>query len=254
MHSLVHHQTAIYDAHCNDKMQAAIKLIVPHGLSGSQRLNIYRNNTFITLTEALSITFPVINKLVGNDFFAYMASEFIKENPPLQGPLFEYGDLLSDFLDQFEPVASLPYLRDVATLEWAINVAYHAGDATPLSAQGLSHIAEEEFAELKFSPHPSICLITSDFPIHEIWHGNQSDGNMDEIDLGDDVNVVVIRPSETVEIHQINPSTARFLKSLIQGQNIEEAYKVTMALYSDIDPAKTMITILAMGSFVTIKN
>jgi len=47
--------------------------------------------------------------------------------------LAEYGDGFADFLAGFAPAQSLPYLADVARLEWAINAAYHAPIASRCS-------------------------------------------------------------------------------------------------------------------------
>ena len=253
MPNLSHYQSAIFDAHFNDNSSDAIKLIVPYGLSGSQRLNIYRNNTFITLTEALSTTYPVINKLVGDDFFNFMAQEFINKNPPVQGPLFEYGQGFPNFLNHFKPVASLPYIADIAYLEWAINFAYHASDAVPLKVQDLSPFADNEIGKLRLEIHPTCRIVTSEFPIDQIWHGNQPGGKLDDIDLSHFADILIIRPEQTVEVNTINSGYVCFLKSLILGQNIEEAFTVASALNPQLDPAKSITDLLAMGAFAAIK-
>ena len=38
------------------------------------RFNVYRNNYLITLRNALHTTFPAIERLVGEDYFAALAS------------------------------------------------------------------------------------------------------------------------------------------------------------------------------------
>jgi hypothetical protein len=43
------------------------------GLPFDKRLQVYRNNTFISLTEALTATYPVVSALVGERFFAAAA-------------------------------------------------------------------------------------------------------------------------------------------------------------------------------------
>lgn len=254
MHNYTHFQTAIYDAHFNNNSSEAIKLIVPYGLSGAQRLNIYRNNTFITLTDALSKTYPVINKLVGDEFFTFTAHEFIKQSPPRQGPLFEYGEDFPSFLNQFDPASSLPYLADVAYLEWARNTSYHAADATPLALADLSNISENNLTKLFFKIHPSCRLITSEYSIDLIWKSNQPDGELKEIDLNQSANVLVIRPNEQVDLHMVEPGTVSFLKSLNLGQNLEDAYGASTTLNPRFDPAEAMVDLLTFGVFVAINT
>lgn len=252
MPKLSYVQRTIHDAHFKGETIEAERLIVPYGLSGSQRLNIYRNNTFITLTDALAKTYPVINKLVGDDFFTHTASEFIKKHPPLPGPLFEYGEEFPAFIDDFEAASSLPYLSDVARLEWAMNVAYHAPDATTLHASELVDIPENELAELQFSIHPSCLLVTSEYPIEKIWTANQADGELIEINLDHGIDLLVIRPEETVDFHIISSGTSSFLKSLKQGRNVEQAYTNTIALNPGFNPAGALIDLLTIGAFVAI--
>jgi hypothetical protein len=253
MLNLPHYQSAIFDAHFTGNNIDAVKLIVPNGLSGAQRLNIYRNNTFITLTEALSATFPVINKLVGDDFFKYMAGVFINEFPPTQGPLFEYGEDLHEFLNQFQPASSLPYIADVASLEWAINCSYHASDSVPLQPQELALIADNEIGQLRLDIHPTCWIVTSEFPIDQIWYGNQLGGSLDNIDLKHKATILVNRPEQTVKINIINPAYACFLKSLNLGKSIEEAFTDASALNHNFDPVQAITELLTMSAFASIE-
>tara|TARA_R110002096_G_scaffold435770_1_gene662590 strand:- start:60808 stop:61590 length:783 start_codon:yes stop_codon:yes gene_type:complete len=252
MHKLSNIQHTIHDAHFKGLSMDAERLIVPYGLSGTQRLNIYRNNTFITLTDALSKTYPVINKLVGDDFFTHTASEFIKKHPPHPGPLFEYGEEFPVFLDDFEAASSLPYLGDVAHLEWAMNVAYHAPEATPLHVSELLGIPENKLAELCINIHPSCLLITSKYPVDKIWTVNQPDEEVIEIELNQGVDIIVIRPEETVEFHIIDSGTSEFFKSLKQGNNVEHAFASTLSSNQEFNPAGALIDLLTIGAFIAI--
>ena len=252
MHKIFQIQQAIHDAHFNRASLDADTLIIPNKLSGIQRLNIYRNNTFITLTDALASTFPVINKLVGDVFFTHTASEFIIKTPARPGPLFEYGVEFPSFLDTFEPASSLPYLSDVARFEWAMNVAYHAEEGIPLHVNELANIPESELVNLQFTIHPSCQLITSDYPIDKIWAANQPDGEVREIDFTHGVDILVIRPCETVVFHIISTTTRHFLKLLSRGCTVEHAYTRTATINPDFNPAETIIDLLKIGVFVTL--
>jgi hypothetical protein len=50
-----------------------------------------------------------------------------------------------DFIEQFEPASSVPYLADVARLEMLRVRAFHAADADPLTARsGRASLADPE--------------------------------------------------------------------------------------------------------------
>ena len=121
----------------------------------ADRLNIYRN-TFITgVTKALRLTYPAVHRLVGADFFEGAAAQFIAQHPPRTAYLDEYGVEFPDFLQNFQPAASLVYLADVARLEWAVSRAIHAADVEPLdddlsgSAASMSLTAQNDKREKK---------------------------------------------------------------------------------------------------------
>ncbi len=98
-----------------------------------QRFNVYRNNVFAGLIEALRDSFPVVERLVGQEFFAALAQAYRHDNMPSSPVMMQYGAKFPDFLRRFEPVASLPYLPDVAQLEWLYSEAFHSADFEPVS-------------------------------------------------------------------------------------------------------------------------
>ena len=72
------------------------------------RLDIYRNTFLLTLTRALRLCFPVVQKLVGEEFFEGAAQIFVAEHPPRSAWLDQYGSAFPDFLHAFSPAESFP--------------------------------------------------------------------------------------------------------------------------------------------------
>ena len=99
-----------------------------------RRLQVYRNNVFVSLLQALADVYPVLVRLVGRDYFDQAARRFVREHPSRSGNLHDFGSELPGFLGRLPEAASLPYLPDVAALEWAWHEAFHAGDAPALEA------------------------------------------------------------------------------------------------------------------------
>ncbi len=92
------------------------------------RFEIHRRHFIRSVTAALEKTFPGVVKLVDARFFSFAADAFIRAHPPASPCLFEYGAELPDFLEAFPACASLPYLGDVARMEWAMHCVFHADD------------------------------------------------------------------------------------------------------------------------------
>lgn len=121
---------------------------------------VYRNNRRANLLGALRIAYPVIERLVGADFFAYSAQRFIDDHPSQSANLEDYGFEFGEFLRTFAPAASLPYLADVAALEAAIQSVAGAADAA------------------------AACELQSPYPVLRIWQVNQPGWSGDDtVDL-----------------------------------------------------------------------
>ena len=80
----------------------------PGELTRSKRFRVHRNNVFASLIGALRGRYPVIERLVGEDFFEAAAGHFIEAHPPRSPMLIDYGEGFSAFLESFEPRARCP--------------------------------------------------------------------------------------------------------------------------------------------------
>ena len=87
------------------------------GKPDAKRFAVYRNNVAVALSRALASRFPVVEKLVGTEFFAGMIRAYIAMSKPASPIITAYGDDFPDFIAAFEPAATVRYLADVARLE-----------------------------------------------------------------------------------------------------------------------------------------
>ena len=156
----------------------------------SRRFDVHRNNMIVSLIEALEAGFPVVRRLVGDDFFRAAAKAYIRQSPPRSPVLLLYGQSFGDFLAGFAPAQGLPYLGDVARLEWARLNAFHAADAEPLSVARLAEVPQDHLAGLRFALHPSLQLLASRWPVAAIWAGGEADMKTGQ-------EVAVIRPAHS---------------------------------------------------------
>ena len=211
---------------------AAESLVGESAFEPAQRLQLYRNNLVIGLTEALAAVYPVVQRLVGEDFFRVTCREFIPEYPPRQAALHEFGEAFPEYIRSYKPASSLPYIADVAELEWALHEAYHAADADLLDPMQLQRIPEERQGELRFVLHPAARLLKSDYPVHRIWQVNQEEhtGN-DVVNLDEGgVCVMVVRPRLEVFINTIPEAEWKFLSSLGYGHSLDDSLKVALSI------------------------
>ena len=153
----------------------------PNNLTPAESLGIYRGNVVGNLTNTLTLIYPVCCQLVGEKFFKATALKFIDQFPCLSPDLGDYGEQFPDFLSNFEPVKHLPYLPDVARLEWYWHRIFCGENTKGLDFPALGKIPQERWGELIFYLPKNSVLLESVYPIHRIWQVNQSDYQGDEI-------------------------------------------------------------------------
>jgi hypothetical protein len=135
-------------------------------------LEIYRRGMRANHTGALAATYPVVKRLVGDAFFAEAARRYGEAHASTSGNLDDYGGDFPAFIAAYPHAASLPYLADVARLEWACHECGQAPDVAPFDFAGLAQVAPQAHGDLRFSLHPSVRLVASGHPIVSIHAAN----------------------------------------------------------------------------------
>ena len=230
---------------------AAARWIVSDGVDAADRLRIHHNNTFVTLIDALAAVFPVIQRLIGEDFFAFAARAFIRSKPPESATLIDFGRTFPDFLEAFEAAADLVYLADVARLEWAWHEAYHAAEAEPLTTRALGGVPAHRLPDLRLHLHPSSRFVTSPFPVHRIWEVNQAGCDASEtINLEDGgAHLLVIRPAAQVEVRILPVAVFAFLRALDGCRPLAAASALARQADPAFDPTATLDRLIAGETF-----
>ncbi|MCB1519008.1 MAG: putative DNA-binding domain-containing protein [Hyphomicrobiaceae bacterium] len=220
-----------------------------HGGAANKRFAVYRNNVVMSLTDVVAAFFPVVARLLGGDFFRATARAFILERPPASPVLTRYGAELPEFLSEFRPVTDLPYLPDVARLEWMQQRAYHAANARPLTRADLSHVEPDEVPRLCFLFHPSAQIQRSRFPVFSIWRTNTFDEDVKFIPAeAAGEAVLVSRVGLEVKALLLDPGFYTFFEALMAGVPLGEAAMEASREASAFDFQKALAALLDLGA------
>lgn len=223
-------RAVIGHAQCPDGLEA------PPGVDASGRFDVYRNNVAMGLIEALRTTFPVVERLVGADFFRAMARSYARENLPSSPVLLEYGEGFPGYMSAFEPAAGLAYLPDVAVLEWHWVRAHHAMDVEPLTLHALRRFAVERIPELRLDLHPSASILSFGSPALSIWSRHQDEETPSMADLTYAPEAALVwRDGVYVRVLSLEPGEIRFLQAIRDGQSVGDAAAFT---YADLPGAR----------------
>ena len=142
--------------------------------AGPPGMAVYRGNVFGNWAQALASAYPIVRKIVGAEFFAGLAREYSREHPSSSGDLNEYGELLPEFVAAFPHTQDLPYLPDVARMEWLAHRAYYAADPSPFDLMKISNSDPEA---LRPRLAPACALLASEWPLARIWTVHQDDAS-----------------------------------------------------------------------------
>ena len=202
-----------------------------NGSDPAQRLAVYRNNVRVSLIDALAAGHPVVQALVGRSFFRAMAAGFVQAHPPRSAVLLDYGEGFDSFIAAFPPASALPYLADVARLEWLRVCAWHAADAVALPTARLAALLTDagRLPRLRLILHPALHCLSSAHPVVTLWRAHQQAdpaAAVRSIDLSCGETALLLRSGTSVEIMAIPAEAGTFLRRLQAGHALGEAAAV----------------------------
>jgi hypothetical protein len=229
-----------------------------NGSDPQKRFAVYRNNVIVGLVDALADSFPVALALVGEDFFRAMAREFVRVQPPCSPVLALYGDGFAGFIENFPPVAGLPYLADLARLEYLRVLAWHAADVdavTPECASAPCLPIRMGLLQVRLTLHPALFVLPSAHAVVALWAAHQADSPAQALAAVDPAQAeaaLLWRNGLEVEIRRIGPGTALFIGQLQQAASLAEAGAAAMAAEAEFDPATTLALLIRCGAVTGI--
>jgi hypothetical protein len=225
-----------------------------NGSDPARRLAVYRNNVVVSLVDALADTFPVTQQLVGTEFFRAMAAVFVRRQPPRTPILAHYGDEFAAFVAGFAPASGLPYLPDMARLEFARVRAFHAGDAEPASESALAQALADPpaLAGMCFEWHPSLQVIESPHAVVSLWAAHQVDGELPAVEVDRAEQAIVLRDGLDVLVLPVDPGTARFVAGTLAGAAFGAAAAEATALDAAFDLGQALARLLRQRALVAL--
>lgn len=219
------------------------------GLDPAARMRIYRHAIEGTLIAALRTSYPAVHALVGDDFFDAMAARYRLQHPSACGNLLQFGGALADYLADMPEAQSLPYLADVARLEWRRQLAALAADALPADAVTATAAALVAPDRLRIRLHPSLQWLRSDYAVLTLWQWCQAPSDaVPKVDGGE--HVLLWREGGEVAMAAVSPATFRCIERLAEGCTVASAYQAATDVDNDFDLEPCLRDLLAQGLIV----
>lgn len=227
------------------------ELIQPNGQAATTRFYVYRNNVMSGLIDATVDGFPIVHKLLGDEYFRALAAVFVREHPPQSPILTEYGEALPAFIQSFEPLKMYPYLADVALLELARRSSHNATDQVSVAAEQLGGLDPDQLMEVVPIAHPSLRLLPSIWPVHEIWAVQSGVDTKARPDMDCGAQAVqILRPELQVLQYLLEPEQLCFAGAIDGKNKLGSIAAAVLEQFPNTDFVSLMVLMIQRGTIV----
>ncbi|MFQ3307471.1 MAG: hypothetical protein ACI8ZF_000722 [Candidatus Midichloriaceae bacterium] len=158
-------QKALSDSILYDNDKLLSKFVVDKHDILDELIDIYRNNYYSNLTNALEISYPTVKKLLGEECFEVLCRKYIKITNTNESNLLLYGSDFASYIKGIEELKYIGYLSDAAKLDYLRDKIYHAYEEKSLEIDDLNSIGSKI---VKLKNH--IELLNSEYDIDFIYN------------------------------------------------------------------------------------
>lgn len=215
--------------------QMAALIATGPGLAPERRIRVYRDSSRHARLTALEAIYPVCREVLGTRCFAALAGVYVDAFPSTGSDLNRYGESFPRHLDaarQCEPrLFGLPYLEDLARLEWHWHAVYYAADDPPFDAPGFAALAADgAAAQAHLYLSAALRLLASKYPVREIWQRHREGGDTAEVTAGDGEHLVIFRDGFSPRVEAVPRAIWALLRAISQGASLTDLAEAGLAL------------------------
>jgi Putative DNA-binding domain len=226
-------------------------------MPGAEGLRVHRNTVLGALSHALRLSYPAVDRLVGEAFFDRMAVAFAQAHPPTAPQLGAWGQGFADFIQGFPGTDGLPYLSELAQFDARF-------DALARS------VADEQFrgAESQIDDTVRLCFAagllvhSSPYPVNALRDAVLADDAMQlgAIDLKPATySYAMWRGAAGVMVQPLGSVAASYLSAALGGADGEQALAAALAAAGGVAGSESTVAELLQleilqASFVCIRT
>jgi Putative DNA-binding domain len=194
--------------------------------ASSRGLAAYRANAHAIAERALQAAYPILVQLIGEENFTYLARDFWHQHPPQRGDLAQWGDQLPLFLAASDQLSDVPYLADVARIEWALHTCAGAADGSQ-DVESFALLTQHAPEEIYVTLAAGAQLLTSAYPAAAIAMAHLGHGTMDDaaqlLHTGVGQTALVWRQRFAPRLRVVRPAELGFTSAVCAGHSLAQA-------------------------------
>ncbi len=193
----------------------------------SAGIAVYRANGHAHAERALAAAYPVVSALLGDEGTVPLARALWHHAPPERGDLARWGAALADFIGAQPAFGGMPWLPDVARIEWALHSAAHAeGQLADFST--FERLIHNDPDQLHLQLAPGTVVIECRWPVLGVIEAHRP-GGPDLATAGERLRtdpgewVRVWRQGWQVSVARVTADAAAFERALLDGMSLGAA-------------------------------
>lgn len=210
---------------------------------------VYRNTVMKGGIDALLANFPTVERLVGTEWMQAAAARHVRQSPPTDARLLDYGRGFPGFLDAFEHARDLPYLGNVARLDLLWNEVHGAEDEPALDVTAFASIEPALLASVRLKPRATArWKWFAEQPAFTLWRCNR-----EQIDVPAELNWIgegmLISRSTAIAWYPLSMGECTFLDACAANLSLEEAAEYATRAEPELDLMNMLSRLIAANVF-----
>lgn len=229
--------SCIFSGQDDDKQVVDI-IDSPISSQAAAPLTIYRHSILASLIHALKETYPVCFQLVGESFFSVMSRQYALLTPSTHPDLNDYGSCFAEFISSYQQAASVPYLADIARLEWLCNLSLLATNEQLNNLHLLDGLSEHDTLRVIFLMPASSYALHSSYPVADIWRMHQIKNRVCDYSGAvekTDYQYLVWRPQYEVVVVDLDDIQYYFIERLREKKTLVKVCEDCLNQYPGLD-------------------
>lgn len=209
--------------------------------AGEPGVQIYHNNFIENGIRALSISFPSLAYFMKEYDFRALAREFLLTHPKTQFDWADYGQNLPAFIMSHPNLVELPYLAEVAELDWLLQQVQRSSDKH-FDGESFALINESDPSKLIFDMAPGFRLASFFFPVallfqlatdvtlaeqsakRDVFMQKLNKSMADAINIDTPRSIMLWRPDYKAEMFSLSRGEQVLFKQLENAESIADIF------------------------------
>lgn len=227
-------------------------LTAPNG--AATRFAIYRRHHRESLTRHIRGRFPTVEWLLGSPRMMEFAAAFARDTPPSVPCMAEYGLGFAGFLAADRISRELPYLEDVALLDWHLGDVAVAVDFPALAISELARFHPDHLPDLGLRLQPGLRLLESAWPVDDLVRVRLSEQRPEQLAFAAMPVAIEVRGARgRFALSRLSPAAQCFRTMLVQPSTLGDAMQRALDTEPDFDISAGLTSLFSEGLVTAIQ-